>query len=300
MTPRHGPAAAFRWLADALDLLRRQPGPAFLAGLVLVLLALAPSLLQLQVQRVVPAGGSALQMLFSALGLVLMPPVLGGFFRLMRALERGEPARLNLLWSPFAEGGTAWRLILCNLLYAVATVAALVALAYALGGPALFDYLRALSTLKPNATAADLPPLPDGTLLLVGVMLLVALFVTTAQQLSAARIARCGAPGRRAAAGGTMSTLRNALPFALLYAPLMVFAMLAIGVLGVVAGVLFMALSLASKSLAVLVLGVLLLSALALVYALMLAFFYCAWRVLSGVAPVAGALPPSPPHEIAA
>jgi hypothetical protein len=300
MTPRHGPAAAFRWLADALDLLRRQPGPAFLAGLVLVLLALAPSLLQLQVQRFVPGGGAFLQVLFSVLGLVLMPPVLGGFFRLMRALERGEPAHVNLLWSPFSEGTTAWRLILCNLLYAVATVAALIALAYALGGPALFDYLRALSTLKPNATAADLPPLPDGTLLLVAVMLLVALFVTTAQQLSAARIALSGEPVLRAAAGGTLSTLRNALPFALLYAPLLLFAMLATGVLGVLAGMLFMVLSLASKSLALLVLGVLLLAALALVYALMLAFFYCAWRVLSGAAPVAGALPPAPPHEIAA
>jgi hypothetical protein len=302
MSPAQGPAAAFRWLSGAFDLLRRKPAALFGAGAVLVAFALLPSLLQMATQRVSPTAGAWLQWPFTLLGLVLMPPVLGGFYRMLRTLDGGSEPPVGTLWSVFSETQTARRLVACNLLFVVVTLAALVALAFALGGQDVLEYMRALSTMKPDATPADMPPMPDGMLSLVGMMLLVGLFVTTAQQLAAAHIALAGVGVGEASRFGAMGALRNALAFALLYAVLMLLGVVATGIAVAVIGLVFVALAVLSKALAVLVVGALMVGLLTGLYALMLAFFYCAWRALSGagVPNADAAAPPPPPSVIAA
>ena len=300
MSPAQGPAAAFRWLSGALDLVRRNPAALFGAGTMLVAVALMPSLLQVATQRISPSAAAWLQWPFTLLGLVLMPPVLGGFLRMLRMLDAGQVPPAGALWSVFSEPLTTRRLVACNLLFVVATLAALVALAYALGGQEVLDYMRALSTMKPDATPADLPPMPDGMLLLVGMMLLVGLFVTTAQQLAAAHIALAGAGVGESSRFGTFGTLRNAFAFGLLYAVLLLVGVVATGIVIAMVGLVFVALSALSKMLAVLVVGVLMMVLLTGMYALMLAFFYCAWRALSGAGVPAAGTPPTLPHEIAA
>ena len=303
MSPAQGPAAAFRWLSGAFDLVRRKPGALFGAGAVLVGFALLPSMLQLATQSVSPEAAAWLQWPFTLLGLVLMPPVLGGFFRMLRTFDAGGVPAVGTLWSVFSEPATARRLIACNLLFVLATLAALVALAGALGGQEVLEYVRALSTVKPDATPADLPPMPDGMLPLVGTMLLVGLFVTTAQQLAAAHIALADAPLGAATRFGAMGTLRNAIAFGLLYAVLLVLGLVAAGIGMAVVALVFMAMAVVSKALAVLVVGALMMFLLTVMYALMLAFFYCAWRALAGAGPAVdatrGDAPPPPPHEIA-
>jgi hypothetical protein len=203
--------------------------------------------------------------------------------------------------SLYSEGTTARRLILCNLLFAVGTVLVLLVLVYAIGGQPLVHYVQSLSAIKPGATAADLPPLPDGILTLVGLMLLVGLFVTTAQQLAIAQIALGRGEILRASGQAAMATLANAPGLLLFYLPLMVLGMIAMVLLAVVTGLAAAALALLGKGLVVVLGSVVVLAALVSLYALMLAFFYRAWVALRtrDTGTDEASLPP-PTHQIAA
>lgn len=299
MRDNNGLSAPYRWLGEAVALCNRGWGTVLGGSSLLVAVAVAPSVLQLLLQSALPALGSWLQVLSTVLGLVLMPPALGGYFRLLQSLDRGQPEGASQVLSLYSEAPTAQRLILCNLAFAIGTVLALFALVYAVGGQSLIHYLQALATVKPGATAADLPPLPDGTLLVVGLMLLLALFVTTAQQLAAAQIALGRGRMWQATGQGAKATLANAPGLLLFYLPVLVLGMIATLLFAVVAGVAATALALVSKGLAVLLGGVAVLAFLVPLYGLMLAFFYRAWIAL--LAPDAGVGPATPPpaHEIA-
>jgi hypothetical protein len=297
----NGLRAPYRWLGEAASLCNRGWGQVLGGSSLLVAVAVAPSVLQLLLQSALPALASWLQILTTVLGLVLMPPALGGFFRLLQSLDRGKPEGSSQVLSLYSEAPTAQRLILCNLLFAIGTLLVLIGLVYAIGGQPLLQYLQTLAAIKPGATAADLPPLPEGTFTLVGLMLLIALFVTTAQQLAAAQIALGRGEVLRASGEGAMATLGNAARLLLFYLPMLVLGMIGTIVFIVVAGVAATALGLLSKGLAVLAGGIAVLALLVPLYALMLAFFYRAWIAL--LAPEAGtdpATPPPPSHEIAA
>ena len=53
--------------------------------------------------------------------LVLMPPALGGFFRLLQAVDRNAPAAPSQVTAMFGDGPVALRLIACNALFALLT-----------------------------------------------------------------------------------------------------------------------------------------------------------------------------------
>ncbi|CAN5275680.1 hypothetical protein BH11PSE14_BH11PSE14_07140 [soil metagenome] len=299
-----GPGAPFRWLADAFALCARG-WPQVLGGSgFLVAVALAPSALQLLLQAVLPGLSSWTQMLTTILGLVLMPPALGGFLRLLQSLDHGRPASAAQVTSLYSDAPVAQRLILCNLLFAVVTVLAMVVLVYSIGGQPLLDYVRTLSAIKPGATPADLPVLPDGTLVLVGLLLLVALFVTTAQQLAAAQIALGGRTILRACGDGTRATVSNAFALLLFYLPIMLLGMLVTIALAIVGTILATALAAINGALASLAVVLFTLAVLVPLYALMLAFFYRAWIALfasdADRAPTDGRPTDGAPHEIAA
>ena len=172
---------------------------------------------------------------------------------------------------------------------------------YSYGGQALIDYLQALAAIKPGATAADLPAIPPGTLTVVGLLLLIALFVTTAQQLAAAQIALGRGEVMGASGDGVIVTLRNAAGLLLFYLPVLLVGILVTVLVAVVAAVVVAALALVSAGLAATLVGLGVLALLMPLYALMLAFFYRAWIALLAPAPAAdSATPAPPPHEIAA
>ena len=301
MRNTQGLAAPYRWLGEAFSLCNRSWGTVLGGSALLVAVAVAPTVLQLLLQAAMPGLGTWSQILTTVLGLVLMPPALGGFFRMLQALDRRQPTGAAHVLSLYSEAPVAQRLILCNLLFAVGTLLAMVALVYAVGGQALLDYLQALAAVKPGATAADLPAIPPGTLTVVGLLLLIALFVTTAQQLAAAQIALGRGEVIGATGDGVIATLRHAAGLLLFYLPVLLVGMFVTMVVAVVAAVVATALALVSASLAAALVGLGVLALLVPLYALMLAFFYRAWLALLAPAPAAdAATPPTPPHEIAA
>jgi hypothetical protein len=292
--------APYRWLGEAGALLRRNPGAIVGGSGLLLAIALLPSVLQLLLQRAAPgAGGSAASVVFSLLGLVLMPPALGGFFRLIQSVDRGTAAAPSQVTAMFRDGPVALRLIACNALFALLTLAVLAGLVALVGSDELLGYVRQLASIKPNATPADVPEMPPGTLPLVGLMLLVALFVTTAQQLAAAQIALAARPMLAASGDGVAATLRHAVALLLFFLPVLLVATLMTLVAALVASVIVLALGMLSQLLATLALVVVALLVLVPMYALLLAFFYCAWRELfSGGRRESDRVAP-PPHEIA-
>lgn len=294
-----GPGAPFRWLADAFALCARGWPQVLGASGLLVAVALAPSALQILLQLALPGLSSWAQMLTTILGLVLMPPALGGFLRLLQALDQGRPIKPGQVLSLYSDAPVAQRLILCNLLFAVITVLAMVVLVYSIGGQPLLDYVRTLSTLKPGTAPADLPALPDGTLVLVGLLLLVALFVTTAQQLAAAQIALGGRAALPACGDGTRATVSNAFALLVFYLPVLMLGMLATIVLAVLGTIVAGALAMLNGALGMMAAALFTLAVLVPLYALMLAFFYQAWIAMfsseTATAPSDGGA-----HEIAA
>lgn len=290
----------YRWLGEAGTLLRRNPGALVGGSGLLLAIALLPSVLQLLLQQVAPgAGAGAASVVFSLLGLVLMPPALGGFFRLLRAVDQGAPAAPSAVTAMFRDGPVALRLIACNALFALLTLAVLAGVVALVGSDELLGYVRQLASIKPNATPADVPAMPPGTLPLVGLMLLVALFVTTAQQLAAAQIALAGRAMLAASGDGVAATLRHLPALLLFFLPVLLVATLLTLLAALVASVIVLALGMLSPVLATLALVVVALLVLVPMYALLLAFFYCAWRELFGGARRSTDRLPPAPHEIA-
>ncbi len=300
MRNTQGLGAPYRWLGEAFSLCGRSWGTVLGGSALLVAVAVAPTVLQMLLQVALPGLGTWMQVLTTVLGLVLMPPALGGFFRMLQALDQRQPAGSGEVLSLYSEAPVAQRLILCNLLFAIGTLLAMIALVYAVGGQALLDYLQKLAAIKPGATAADLPAIPPGTLTVVGLLLLIALFVTTAQQLAAAQIALGRGQVLGASGDGVIATLRSSGGLLLFYLPVLLVGMIVTIVAAVVAAVAATALALVSASLAAALVGLGVLALLVPLYALMLAFFYRAWIALLAPAPSAdAATPPPPPHQIA-
>jgi hypothetical protein len=214
--------------------------------------------------------------LFTVLALVLFPPVVGGFYRLLHNLHEGRASTPFEIFAVFQDGALTVRLIAANLIFVVLSVVLIGGLAYAFGGPALIEFLRTASTLKPGATA--LPPLPPGLLPLMSVVMIVAFAIITAQGLATAAVAIAGETPLAAVVAAFKVTLRSLGSLLLFYLPVMVIGFIVFMIFALVAVLLATLLSVASPVLATLLLAPLTLILVLVMYALMFTFFYHAWR----------------------
>jgi hypothetical protein len=274
-----GPATPFRWLAEAFATCRAQPRVLFASASLLLVVALLPSLLQVVVETALASSDSALvavQVLFTLLALVLFPPVVGGFYRLVHNVHEGRASSPFEIFAVFQDGAATIRLIATNLIFVLLSVALIGGLAYAFGGPALIDFLRMASTLKPGAT--DLPPLPSGLLPLMSVVLIVACAIMTAQGLATAAVAIAGMTPLAAVGAAFKVTLRNLGSLLLFYLPVTVIGFIVFMIFALIAVLIATLLSLVSPMLATLLVAPLTLMLILVMYALLFTFFYHAWR----------------------
>ena len=271
--------APYRWLGESFAMCRAQPRVVFGAASLLMLVALLPSMLQLLLEAALRPSMTvrlALQALFSVVSLVVFPPIVGGFYRLVHALYAGRPASALDLFSVFRDTSAARHLIFTNLVFILVSVALLLGMAFAFGGEPLLEYMRALAALQPGAT--ELPPFPDGLLTLMAAMLILALVVVTAQGLATAHIAVSGALPFAAIGAGFGAALRNIGAFLLFYLPLAVLGLLVALAFVLVAVLVGAMLSVISPMLAAVLVAPVSLLLVLLMYALMFTFFYHAWR----------------------
>ena len=167
-SPAPRPAQPFRWLADALQLVRAHAGLFLVAASSMLLIALLPALLQSFAASVLPNTLFVQAGIFVLFTVLLLPPVTGGFYRLCDAAQRGQAVRPSQLFEVLADGPASARLVLVNLVFLLLLVLGVFMPVAAIGGAPLAEWMRemmivALAAQQPggaDAAAQALPPMP--------------------------------------------------------------------------------------------------------------------------------------------
>jgi hypothetical protein len=294
------PAQPFRWLADALQLVRAHAGLFLVAASSMLLVSLLPALLNSFAASVLPDTLFIRSGVFVLFTLLLLPPVTGGFYRLCHAAYLGKPMRPSQLFEVLADGPASARLVLVNLVYTLLLVLGVFMPVAAIGGAPLADWMQQLMIVALAAQQAGtagaaaapmLPPMPPGTGLLFSAGLVLALLISTARELAMAQAALGSRAPLEAVADGMRVALRHAGAFLLFYIPAVLMALLGFFALTLAAAIVAAVLGLVSAALAYLVI---MLAAVAVglgYYALVFAFFYRAWHATLAEG---AAAPPAP------
>lgn len=288
--------APFRWLMQALDVGRRNPSALFGGFLLLMVVGLVPSLIQLAGEAL--AGGSMLILggTYAAaivVSLLLMPPLTGAAFVLLRDCEAGRPARAGDIFGGYRDADFARRMILTAVaIMGIYIVVFALLLALMPGKEFWLALFERMAKTAPGAQPdmSGLPPPPAGFLLWLMVAMAVVLVLSNAYMLAFVRTALSGARPLQAIADGFAGTLKNLLPligFTIVagivgFIVMLLFALIATVIAGIAA--------LAHPVLAVVVLAPLYFALMLGVYVVSFGFYLHAWREIYGEAP-----PPSAP-----
>ncbi len=298
-SPAPRPAQPFRWLADALQLVRAHAGLFLVAASSMLLIALLPALLQSFAASVLPNTLFVQAGIFVLFTVLLLPPVTGGFYRLCDAAQRGQAVRPSQLFEVLADGPASARLVLVNLVFLLLLVLGVFMPVAAIGGAPLAEWMRemmivALAAQQPggaDAAAQALPPMPPGTGLLCSAALVLTLLINTAKELAMAQAALSSRAPLDAVADGVRVALRHAGAFLLFYIPACLMALLGFFALTLAAAIVAAMLGLVSTALAYLVIMLAAVAVVLAYYALVFAFFYRAWHATLAESEA----PPAPP-----
>jgi hypothetical protein len=283
----------WRWLQQATALLRARPRALLGATSLLLAVALAPSVLQLALAGLSPAFAQVLSVLMS---LLVYPPAVAGYYRLLHALVQGGNPAPSSLFAVFNDGACVRRMIIANIIIVCGALLFFSLLFWAFGGEQILGFLRQLAALQPGAK--DLPTPPAAIVPLTVVVMLFGAAMMTVQGLVFAELALGWRPPLSAIGSALRTTARHFGLLLLFYVPVSVLAFLGFMFVALTAALFGAALGLLAPALGSLVVIMASLLVALLLYALLFSFFYFAWRELSGEAP-----PPSAPdaqHEIAA
>lgn len=290
-----GPGAGWSWLKRAINLGSHNPKAIFGAAGLLLAVGLVPTLLQILVQNglgMTDAGAMTALIGFSVVYSVLvMPPMIGGFLRIIHATESGAATRATAIFDVFKPGGGAPRIIalIVLLLLLVVVLFGIVGAAF---GTEFMAQLAAVVTAMQSATPGTppaLPPLPDGVGILVAVMVLLGLFFNGVYAISVGQVVLTTRGIGGALGDGLVGTLKNLLPLLvlLLIAVLLGFAFLL--ALGLIVALLAFVGGLVHPVLGVALAAPAYLIGLLLLYVIMFGVMYFMWRDICGDAAVASA-----------
>lgn len=245
MTTRaRGPLAGLDWLRRGINLGRHNPRAVFGGAVLIALAALLPSLLQLLLLKLLSPGATGMMVvvaLSTALSLVLMPPMIGGYLQVIDASEHGRPAQAGGVFAPFRSAPQLRRLIGFGALMMLAYLAIAWLLVMWLC-PDFIGWYTQVMQLSQGGTPVDpnaIPPLPEGLGALLGLGALVGIFLGSVYAIGFGQIALGGQRLGRALGDGVSGALRNLLPLlllALLGFLLMLALLLVTGLLGLALG----------------------------------------------------------------
>lgn len=238
-----GPGAGLRWLISAVNLGSRNAKAVFGAAALLIVMALVPTAVQLAIgavagnSPVVAVIGLVLSLLYS---IVVMPPLVGGFLRLIHRTESGTPVGATALFDMLRDTGDVLRMIGLTLLLLVVVLAVLVVFGLVLGADFLSGLMELMQQLEAaQGQAAPSISFPDGLGTFIALGTLIGLFLNGVYTLSAGQVAIGGRPVFAAVGDGFVGTLKNLLPLLVLLLVVLVagfLAMLAIGLVAALVG----------------------------------------------------------------
>ena len=272
---------AFRWLDSAFALLRRNPRTILGACALLIMVVLVPAILQQVVLRALqpanPSGELAVVLVFMLLNSIVVPPVLGGLFRLLQACDRGVQVRATSIFDFYREPGAASRMISIALISVVLYAAVLFVANFAIGDGYLVELGKAFMAAQPGKPPV-LPAPPNGFGLWCAVFAFVLVAMATAYNLAMTQAALASRSPLECIGDGLSAMFRNLAAFIVFYLVMAVVLSILALIVGLVVGLIVVALGLVSKFLAGFVLFLLYLALLLLAYAVMFGVNYFAWR----------------------
>lgn len=296
-----GPAAGWRWLVNAVNLGGGNPRAVLGGAVLLMLVALVPTVVQLLVQNglgITSAGPMvALMVLSLAYSLLVMGPLSAGYLRLLQAGETGAPTRAKAIFEIFNDRRTVARVI--GLLLALfAIVVVLLAAVMAIFGTDFFmqiaAVMEALENQEPGATPV-LPPMPSGLGTLMGLAFILGMFFNGAYAIAMGQVALGGRGVGQALGDGLLGALRNLLPLLVLSIVGTVLGFVALLVMGLVIGVLVVVGGLVHPVLGMVLAAPVYLAMMVALYVVMFGIMYYIWRDVCGGQADAGSA-----HEVAA
>lgn len=295
-----GLSAPFRWLADALALCRAHAALCLFASTALLTVVLLSAMVEQLVATWLPSPALVQTLVLLAVYvffILLIKPVLeGGFYRLLHAVQQGQPVDRRQLFAVFDEPLAARRLVRTNLVFTLVLLLGVLMPVAAIGGEPLGAWVQAMSKLQPGATS--FPPMPPGTGALLAVAMLLSLLVQTARALAMCQASLTARAPVQAAGDGARVTLAQAAAFLLFFLPAAVLAFVALLLVALLAVLLGAVLGLASPILGVIPVLVLGMLAVLAGYAVAFAFFYRAWRETLGDDDAAAPPAAGGPHAI--
>ncbi len=282
-----GPGAGWRWMMQGINLGRNNPKAIFGGAALLLVVALIPTVVQLIAQVglkmtsvTAMLGLAGFSLLFS---LLVMPPVLGGFLRVIDASENGRDTQATAIFDTFKAGQGAPRMIALAILLTVIAIAVFGAI-FAVFGPGIVSWYMQVLTAQAagGATPASLPELPSGFGTVVGLSILFGLFVQGAYAVAFGQIALTDRGVGGALSDGLVGALKNLLPLLVLLVIWLVFALVLVLVVGLLVALLGVIGALIHPAMAVILAAPVYLAFILILYVVIFGVMYHVWRDVAG------------------
>ena len=283
-----GPGAGWRWLMQGINLGRNNPKAIFGGAALLLVVALIPTAVQLIAQlglKLTSVTAMIGLVVFSlAFSLLVMPPVLGGFLRVIDACENGRATRATAIFEPFKAGQGALRMIAVAIVLAVIAMV-VIGLIIGVFGPGIFSwYGQVLSAQMAASTGSPpaLPTLPDGFGAAVGLSILFGLFFQGAYAIAFGQIALSDRGLGGALSDGFMGALKNLLPLLVLLLVWLAFTLVLVLVVALLVMVLGIVGALVHPALAIALAAPVYVAFLLILYVVIFGVMYHVWRDVAG------------------
>jgi hypothetical protein len=272
--------APFAWLAASVESLRKDSGALFGATALLLMVVLVPAVIQqvlLKVMQPMTMGTVlVIQAFFLVISTLVVPPVMGGYYRILHARAQGLAMQPATVFALFREPAAAKRMIGTELIFLAVSVAMLLAMYFAVGGY-VGELMKVIAAATPGKTP-EFPAPPSGFLLWVMLFAFVGMIVMTARTLAFAQAALGSRSPIEAVGDGFAAALRNLGAFIVFYLAICFAGFLFLLVFALVIGIITVVLGYISP---ILVLAVIVPIYLVLVLAICVVLFgfnYQAWR----------------------
>ena len=212
-------------------------------------------------------------------GLALMPPLVGGWFRLCEAADRREAVSALQVLGPYRDGATWARLVVFALLAMLTYVVFFGAIVLLFRGA--FTELMAMQAAQMAGMQPDPNPAVLGKILLMyAVMIPVGSLLQTVYMVGMAEVALRPTSALVALKDAFATVGRNLAKLLVFGFCLLVAFMVLAFVLGLLVALVFVALSFLSPVISMVLVGLLYIAALCFIYPLMFAGGFYAWRSL--------------------
>ncbi len=292
-----GPGAGWRWLVRGVNLGRHNARAVFGGTGLLIAVALVPTLIQLIVQVALKNTSQgamyalgAFSLLFS---LLVVMPLVAGMLRVIHASENGRATHATAIFEVFKPGGGIGRIVAVSVALAV-LAAAVIGLIVSVVDPGVAQwYVQAMvasRNLETGAAAPNLPPLPEGIGMVVGLLILFGLFMQGFHAIAFGQIALTDRSVGGALADGFVGALKNLLPLLVLLVCFAIGAVLSLIVIALLVGLMVAIGSLVDPMLGMALAAPVYLAFLLVLYVVIFGVMYHLWRDVTG----AGAAPSAP------